>query len=324
MKYYLAPLEAVTTYVYRNAQAAVYGPLDKYFIPFLEPHEKRDFKKKELKDILPENNLGLAMVPQILTNRADGFLRLARALQEFGYQEINLNLGCPSKTVVSKGKGSGFLAFPEELDRFLDEIFSGTDLKISIKTRIGKENPEEFARLLEIYNKYPLEELIIHPRVQTDYYKHTPWMDVYREACGKSRNPLCYNGDLFTEEQIQDFREEFPQTEQVMLGRGILVNPGLVSGDSTKEKFREFHEKILQGYLEWDMGDTNVLFRMKELWFYQIHSFADADHYAKKLRKTQKLSDYQAVVEELLREREFTPPHTSSHGLHDKSVENLH
>lgn len=319
MKYYLAPLEAVTTYVYRNAQAAVYGPLDKYFIPFLEPHEKRDFKKKELQEILPENNRGLTAVPQILTNKADGFLRLAKALEGYGYQEINLNLGCPSKTVVSKGKGSGFLAFPGDLDHFLHEIFSETHLKISIKTRIGKEKPEEFTRLLEIYNKYPLEELIIHPRVQADYYKNVPRRNVYQEASEKSRNPLCYNGDLFTEEQIQDFEEMFPQTERVMLGRGILVNPGLVSGDSTKEKFREFHEKILQGYLEWDMGDTNVLFRMKELWFYQIHSFADADRYAKKLRKTQKLSDYQAVVEELLREREFTPPHTSGHGPRDKS-----
>lgn len=272
-----------------------------------------------MKEILPENNKGLTMVPQILTNKADGFLQLAKALEEYGYQEINLNLGCPSKTVVSKGKGSGFLAFPEELDRFLDEIFSGTDLKISIKTRIGKENPEEFGRILEIYNKYPLEELIIHPRVQADYYKNVPRMDVYREACGKSRNPLCYNGDLFTEEQIQDFREAFPQTEQVMIGRGILVNPGLVSGESTKEKFREFHEKIVQGYLEWDMGDTNVLFRMKELWFYQIHSFSDPDRYAKKLRKTQKLSEYLSVVEELLQERDFTPPHTSSRGLRDKS-----
>ena len=161
VKRYLAPMEGITTYVYRNAQAAVYGALDKYFTPFLEPHEKRSFKKRELQEILQENNRGLLVVPQILTNRAEGFLELAASLQEFGYREINLNLGCPSRTVVSKGKGSGFLAFPEELDRFFDAVFSELDrkqggggrLRISVKTRLGMERPEEFPRLLEIFNR---------------------------------------------------------------------------------------------------------------------------------------------------------------------------
>ena len=134
MHYYMAPLEAITTYTYRQAHAKVYGPLDKYFIPFLETHEKRDFKTRELQEILPEHNEGIYVVPQILTNKADGFIRLGKALKDYGYQEINLNLGCPSKTVVTKGKGSGFLAFPEELDCFLDNIFEalGSELKLSV------------------------------------------------------------------------------------------------------------------------------------------------------------------------------------------------
>ena len=107
---YLAPMEGVTTFIYRNAQAAVYGPSDKYFTPFLEPHEKRSMKTKEQNEVLPEHNQGLYVVPQILTNRAEGFLELAETLQEMGYPEINLNLGCPSRTVVTRGKGSGFLA----------------------------------------------------------------------------------------------------------------------------------------------------------------------------------------------------------------------
>ena len=201
VKRYLAPMEGITTYVYRNAQAAVYGALDKYFTPFLEPHEKRSFKKRELQEILPENNRGLFVVPQILTNRAEGFLELAASLQDFGYREINLNLGCPSRTVVGKGKGSGFLAFPEELDRFFDAVFSELDkreggdgrLRISVKSRLGVERPEEFPRLWEIFNRYPLEERIVHPRVQQDDYNNTPDLEQYRLAQRESRAPVCYN-----------------------------------------------------------------------------------------------------------------------------------
>jgi tRNA-dihydrouridine synthase len=262
---------------------------------------------------MPEHNEGLYAVPQILTNRADGFLNLCHALKEFGYQEINLNLGCPSRTVVSKNKGSGFLALLDELDRFLDQIFSKADVKLSIKTRIGKENPDEFGRLLEIYNQYPLEELIIHPRVQTDYYKNTPRMDVYREARKESRHPLCYNGDLFTGDRIRKFQEEFPEEDRVMIGRGIIINPGLIhdlcgkagndaaGGTGAKERFCKFHELLLQRYLERDMGDANVLCKMKELWFYQIQMFPDSERYAKKLKKVRKMSEYRQIVNELTR-----------------------
>lgn len=307
MKYYLAPLEGVTTWVYRKAHAGVYGPLDKYFIPFIEPHEKRSFKTRELQEILPEHNEGFYAVPQILTNRAEGFLKLCHALKEFGYEEVNLNLGCPSKTVVTRHKGSGFLALPEMLDRFLEEIFSKTDMRISVKTRIGKESPEEFARLLAIFNKYPLEELIIHPRVQADYYQNTPRMEAFKEACEKSTNPLCYNGDLFSRSRILDFQKAYPQTDRVMLGRGVMMNPGILCGSCTKDMFREFHERLCEGYLERDMGEVNVLYKMKELWFYQIHLFPDSERYAKQLKKVQKYSEYREIVEELLKERDICP-----------------
>lgn len=305
MNYYLAPLEGITTWVYRKAHAEVYGPLDKYFIPFIEPHEKRDFKTRELKEILPEHNEGIYAVPQILTNRGEGFIRLGLALREYGYREVNLNLGCSSRTVVSKNKGSGFLACPEELDRFLEEIFEKLDMKISIKTRLGKNRPEEFSRLLSIFNQYPLEELIIHPRIQADYYQNEPRIEIFREAWKKSRNPVCYNGDLFTRERIAEFQTEFPEADRVMIGRGILINPGLVSEGSTLEQFRDFHGRVLQGYMDQDMGDVNVLYKMKELWLYQIHLFQDSERYGKRLKKVQKLTEYKQIVEELFRERKI-------------------
>ena len=308
VKYYMAPLESVTTWIYRQAHAKIYGRLDKYFIPFLEPHEKRDFKTRELQEILPEHNENIYAVPQILTNRSEGFINLAKALKYWGYEEVNLNLGCPSKTVVTKGKGSGFLAKPEELERFLAEIFDALsgEVKISVKTRIGKEDPEEFPALLELFNKYPMEELIIHPRVQKDGYGNVPRLELYELAEKQSLNPLCYNGDLYTREQIRNFAERFPGTERLMFGRGFLRDPGLLynEGKDSKdifEKFWAFHDLVYEGYQERNMGDRNVLFKMKELWSYQVYQFSEPERLFKTFKKVQDCNEYEQMIRNLRR-----------------------
>ena len=159
-KFYFAPLEGISGYVYRKAYEHYFGGIDKYFIPFIKPNQKGKLSSREKNDILPMHNQGMCAVPQILTNSAEDFIKTAERLQEYGYEEVNLNLGCPSKTVVSKGRGSGFLAEPDRLNAFLEEIFNETPIRISVKTRIGKESPEEWIRLLEIYNQYPMEEFI--------------------------------------------------------------------------------------------------------------------------------------------------------------------
>lgn len=210
MKYYFAPMEGINGYLYRRIHAHVFPGIDKYFMPFLVPHVKRSFNSKELKEIAPENNKGLYAVPQIMTNKAEDFISTAKKLQDLGYDEVNLNLGCPSKTVVSKGRGAGFLAYPKELERFLDEIFEKLDMKISVKTRVGVEDEEEFLTLLDIYNRFPMEELIVHPRLQTDYYKKPVRLPVFWQTSAGSRNSLCYNGDLVYVQDIQRFAREFP------------------------------------------------------------------------------------------------------------------
>lgn len=308
VKYYMAPLESVTTWIYRQAHAKIYGRLDKCFIPFLEPHEKRDFKTRELQEILPEHNENIYAVPQILTNRSEGFIKLAKALKDWGYEEVNLNLGCPSKTVVTKGKGSGFLAKPEELERFLTEIFDALsgEVKISVKTRIGKEDPEEFPALLELFNKYPMEELIIHPRVQKDGYGNVPRLELYELAEKQSVNPLCYNGDLYTREQIRNFAERFPGTERLMFGRGFLRDPGLLynEGKDLKdifEKFWAFHDLVYEGYQERNMGDRNVLFKMKELWSYPVYQFSEPERLFKTFKKVQDCNEYEQMIRNLRR-----------------------
>ncbi|AWK52890.1 diguanylate cyclase [Clostridium beijerinckii] len=310
MKYYLAPMEGITGYIYRNTYEKFFGNIDKYFTPFIVTNKSRSLKTKELRDALPENNKGMNIVPQILTNDSEGFITLSSKLQQLGYNEVNLNLGCPAGTVVSKNRGSGFLALREELDMFLDEIFKMDNMKISIKTRIGKDNPEEFYELIKIYNKYPMEELIIHPRTQKDFYGNKPNLEVFKDALALSTNPVCYNGDIFTAHDNNKFIKTFPEVKTIMIGRGILANPGLMNEiknntNIDKVVLKDFHDEILNKYIELFNEDRNAIFKMKELLGYMIYIFSDNKKYAKKIKKSQKLSEYKEAVSSLFMEQEI-------------------
>lgn len=240
MEIYFAPMEGITGYIYRNAFHDYFTGVDKYFTPFLSPNQNRALNPKEIRDVLPENNQGMHVVPQILTNRADYFLRAAEELKEkYGYREVNLNLGCPSRTVVSKGKGAGFLAKPEELDSFFREVFHNIKGKMSVKARIGVNDSKQFRHLMDIFNQYPLCELIIHPRIQKDYYGNSPDWEVFGEAVHVSSIPLCYNGDIFTLEDYRRMKAAFPEVNRIMLGRGLLMNPMLAETIKKEETGRK-------------------------------------------------------------------------------------
>ena len=193
---------------------------------------------------------------------------------------------------------------------FLDEIFSQSITKISVKTRIGKDQPEEFYDLIEIFNKYPIEELIIHPRIQKDFYKNKPNLKIFKEALILSKNPVCYNGDIFTVKDYKEFSADFPSVDTIMFGRGLLANPGLISDIKNnikleKNLLKDFHDKIYEDYKEILFGDRNVLFKMKELWFYMIPMFSDNEKYAKKIKKSERLYDYDEAVSSLFREQDI-------------------
>ncbi len=256
MKYYLAPMEGITGFVFRNAYHDYFAPMDKYFAPFVSPNQNICFTPREYRDICPENNRIPNVVPQILTNKAEDFIKTSQELAKMGYGEVNLNLGCPSGTVTAKRKGAGFLMETGRLREFFDRIFERPSVRISVKTRLGMYSPDEFAQLLEIFNEYPLEELIIHPRAGKEFYEGIPHRDVYFDAVGKSKNPLCYNGDLYRAEDVVRLAGEWnaagdrlkgsqmyglqkekepkkkcrtAQQKAVMLGRGILRDPWLVA-----------------------------------------------------------------------------------------------
>ena len=305
----------------------------------------KKMSSRERNDILPEHNEGMTVIPQILTNQAEDFLFLTKELREYGYDTVNLNLGCPSGTVVAKRRGSGLLAWPNTLDAFLDEIFSSCDcrisiktrlgttdtdewedlltvydkypLRISVKTRVGVNDAGEWEHLLSIYEKYPMEELIIHPRIQKDFYKFTPRMECYRTAYETSRCSLCYNGDIFSPDDFQNLCREFPDTEKVMLGRGVLQNPWLIGmlrsadpagGEASapdKELLHAFCEDLCAGYACVISGDKNVLFKLKALWIYLGMSFTNPQKYLKKIKKANRLAEYEEAVDALFREQEL-------------------
>lgn len=310
MNFYFAPMEGLTGYVYRNAHNTFFHNVNKYFSPFIVANQCESFRSRELKDILPENNLGITLVPQLLTNNAEDFICASKRIKSLGYNEINFNLGCPSRTVVSKNKGAGFLSNKEKLDGFLDEVFSQSITKISVKTRIGIDHPEEFYELIDIFNKYPIEELIIHPRTQKDYYQNKPNLNIFKDALALSKNPVCYNGDIFTVNDYKEFSSKFPKEQTLMLGRGLITNPGLVGEISSNTKLeknllKDFHDKIYEDYKQVLSGDRNVLFKMKELWSYMISMFPNNLKYAKRIKKSQRLYEYDEAVASLFQEQDI-------------------
>ena len=306
-RYDLAPLDGITKVVFRRVWAAHFGGADRYFIPFFSPTDQHILTDRDRREIDPANNGGLPLVPQVMTCRAKDFLWAAEVVADMGYTEVNLNLGCPSGTVTAKGKGAGFLAKPEELDRFFDQMFSKVRMPVSVKTRLGIQEPEEFARLLEIYNRYPIACLTIHARVQKEKYRGPVHLDAFAQALAESRNPVCYNGDLRTAAEVEALSQRFPSVEAVMIGRGAVADPALLrklrgGPAATKEELQAFTQDLYRAYQAFYGQVGTAAQRMREVWFYLIHLFENADRLNKKLRRFKNPGEYESVEAAIFRD----------------------
>ena len=299
MRYYFAPMEGLTDSIYRRAHHTYFSGVDRYYMPFLSPTIHRTLTHREDRELPMADSVPFVAVPQVLTKVSEDFLWAARVCRDRGYDEVNLNVGCPSGTVVSKGKGSGMLRDPDHLDRFLEEIFRESALPVSVKTRLGLEDPEEFVRILDIYNRYPIKELTIHPRVRKQFYNGSVDMEMFRYAAQKSRNPLCYNGDITSVTQIAKLQQEFPMVEAVMIGRGLVADPGLLCGGTDVKALEQFMNALLEEYTVSFGGARNAMFRLKENWGLLHPRFEGVDKLWKKLRKTTDLEEYKAITAEI-------------------------
>ena len=301
MKYYFAPMEGLTDRIYRDIHARFFPGLDRYYTPFFSPTMHHSLTNKEARELPMAVETPVCTIPQILTKSAEDFLWMANLCAERGYTEVNLNAGCPSGTVTAKGKGAGMLANTEELDRFLEQVFTSSPLPVSVKTRIGVQSSEEWPAILEVYNRYPIKELTVHSRVRKAFYAGTVEEDCFRYAVEHSKNPLCYNGDLNTKEDIDRVKKDYPEVEAVMIGRGLIARPDMLSTDKAdSQKLIAFYDALLEAYLIAFGGSRNAMFRLKEHWHYLLPCFADSEKLGKKLRKTTDLQEYRTISREIL------------------------
>jgi len=298
MHYYFAPMEGLTDSIYRSVHHQFFSGVDAYYMPFISPTVHRCLTNREAREVPFAETVPFRAVPQLMTKVADDFLWAAQECKNRGYDEVNLNVGCPSGTVVAKKKGAGMLEDPDGLDRFLDTIFEKSPLPISLKTRLGLTDAQEFPRILEIYNRYPIKELTIHPRVRKQFYDGDVDMEMFRYALGNSKNPLCFNGNLRNLSEVKAFEREFPQIDAVMIGRGLIGNPAMLEPGGEK-KLEAFHDALLETYIVEFGGARNAMFRMKENWRHMIWMFEGNEKLWKKLRKCTDVNEYRSIVREI-------------------------
>jgi len=319
-------MRGITTMHYRRAFVRHFQGLDAEMAPFISTVSAERINPKLLKDVLPENNSGLPLIPQLIGNNAADFVRMACALHDLGYDEINWNLGCPHKPIRKKRRGSGLLPHPDTVDAILDQICDRSPCRISVKVRLGVSDKSELMNLIPVLNKYPLSEVIIHPRTAEQIYNGTVDLDAFEAACNPLQLPVCYNGDINNLAFFQSLQQRFPDIGRFMLGRGLLANPFLCEEIKAKkphlrrceftpaqvcgkiERIIDFHNDLLASYEAVLHGDHPVLGKMKEFWTYQSTHLSNGRAMFKKLKKTQHLSTYKAIVNEFLAEATWSAP----------------
>lgn len=297
MQYYFAPLEGLTDSTYRQLHHKYFPGVDRYYTPFLSPTVHRQLTLKETREL---QKTDFTVIPQLLTKNSKDFLWMAQQCADLGYPEVNLNLGCPSGTVTAKGKGAGMLTDLSALQTFFDDVFTNAPLSISVKSRIGFTSAEEFPALLDIFNQYPISQLTIHPRVRKAFYCGSVDMDAFTYAYENSKAPLCYNGDICSKAQISKLEKQFPQLNAVMIGRGLIGDPGMLRGGGTDlVRLEAFYSALLEEYLVLFGGSRNAMFRMKEHWRHLLCLFEGSERLGKKLRKCTDIDEFKAITREI-------------------------
>jgi tRNA-dihydrouridine synthase B len=300
---YLAPIQGFTDFVYRSAYSEVFSDMDAFFIPYITVKDNQ-LPKKYNKEILPQNNPQNKVIPQVLVKDTSEIIFLSKILEDFGYSEINLNLGCPYPMATNRGKGSGLLPYPEKIKIILESFFEHSNLKLSVKLRAGLISTEEIEKIIPILNQFPLTEVILHPRVAKQLYKGIILESAFEFASQNAKHRLVYNGDIF---ELSDFiatKQKFPETNDWMLGRGVLSNPFLpseinglqFSPDEKWNKLNEFHQLVLENYSEVMDNPGNVLNKMVQFWSYFSYNFPNQKKVFKSIKKSKNLGIFNLEV----------------------------
>jgi len=307
---FLAPLQGYTEYFFRNAYARHFGGIDLAIAPFVSLVKGKKVKLNHIKDLWPENNKHMKIIPQVMGREPELFVTMAEAMQELGYDSMNWNLGCPIRQIARKKRGSGLLPWPEEIDRILSEVIPRINIRFSIKTRIGYESDEEAGPLMEVYNRYPLEYLVVHPRIGTQMYKGEVHLDVFEECLAVSENPVVYSGDIWDKEIFESLRQRFTGLDHWMLGRGLFSDlflpekiTGIFDEKNADERFWAFQYDLLETIKERMTRELNVLNKTKELWTKWAGMFKERDEILGRIYPVKGLKEMRMVLGEV--ENEF-------------------
>lgn len=307
----LAPLQSFTDFRFRNAFFQFFEGIDKCYAPYIRLTNDKSIKKAQQRDILVENNPHQAVVPQLMVNNIDDFIRVADYVQSLGYNEINWNMGCPYPMVAKRNLGAGMLNDPDAINRLLDEVHNQTNIKLGLKMRMGYESTAEILDVIPVLNQYPITELIIHARFAKQLYKPSVDLDRFEECIAVSKTPLTYNGDITKQEDFQQLKTRFPTINNWMIGRGIVSNPFLPSqikaGTSTYpldrwRQFEGFHNALYQDYASVLQGDRQIILKMLSFWEYFSKEFPNPHKAFKRIKKAKSLQAFEDAVQENLEE----------------------
>jgi tRNA-dihydrouridine synthase B len=304
-KILLAPLQGFTDFHFRNAHKKYFGDIDEYYSPWIKLNGEGNLKNAQIRDVKPENNKNQLLIPQIMCNNSDDFLKLSEYLFDIGYQEINWNLGCPYPMVTKRGMGSALLKSPDKILSILDEVSSKIKNKLSLKIRLGFENEDDAFHLLPKLNDFPLSKIIIHARIAKQMYKGKVNLDAFEKCTEQSNQKLVFNGDIDSYQKYLTFKIRFPQIENWMIGRGIIANPflpGMIKNQTDtlptnyKEIFSDFHQNLFNEYGDHLSGDKHLLLKMLGFWQYFSNSFKDSHKAFKRIKKAKNLGSYHEAV----------------------------
>ncbi len=304
-----SPLQGFTDFRFRNAFNKYFGGIDTFYAPYIRLNGKREVKQANQRDILPENNTGIALIPQIMTKDADEFIFVAKYVQQLGYKELNWNLGCPYPMVTKRGMGSGLINDPVKIDSILNKVHAESDIIVSMKMRMGYESSEEVLHVLPILEKYPIKNIAIHARIGKQMYKGEVDLDSFQRCVDNTDHEIYYNGDITSVAIFNDMVKRFPMIDHWMIGRGMISDPflpGMIkssASDYPKNRidiFRQFHDTLFHDYAEVLSGSSHILMRMIHFWEYFMTSFPNSQKGLRKIKKVKSIIAYEDAVREIL------------------------
>jgi tRNA-dihydrouridine synthase B len=304
-----SPLQGFTDFRFRNAFQKYFGGIDQYIAPYIRINVNQEIKPANERDILPANNISLDLIPQIITKDAGEFLFVTKYVQKLGYTELNWNLGCPYPMIAKKGMGSGLLIMPEKIEEILTRVSAETDIKISVKMRLGYESPREIFNVLPVLERYGLASITIHPRIGKQLYKGEVDLKTFEECLGQTSHKIYYNGDISSVCSFREMQDRFPNINNWMIGRGLIADPFLpamikadnpVYPENKYEVFNSFHDDLFSSFEEALSGQKHILMKMYSFWEFFIQSFPHSPKCLKKIKKAQSLNVYREIVKQII------------------------